>query len=214
MTKISVVETIAAHEALEGELRYLDLANLLIDGDDDEVITARDSLAREMAAHPEKCLKEQFEELMSLYQDRCDDQRYDWSRTTEEVKMFVSRTPDCEHIEEQYVKIDNYGAGYRTGHTVTYAVKVIRAEQPSYVITHDGRSNVSVRTWDEAGETWREIVDDERDMVLGDFFYESLRATAMQLARSPEARQAADADAKEKLEYMLYGGKKVLAATE
>lgn len=207
-------ERLTTRETLDEEVSYLDLVAQLIDIDPAEVIEARQALANEMAIRPEQYLPMQFEDLMALYQDRCDRQRYDWVNATEEVTMFASRTPDCAHVEEQYAKIDNYASCNRNWLEVTYAVKVLRRQNPSYVILLSEQQPVEVRVWDTIRNEWSNPDSEMQEEMLTDFFYESLRATATQLGRTREQRAIADEDAKAKLEYALYGGKKVVTTTE
>lgn len=210
---IPTFEQVVDTDILEEKGSYLALVEQLNDIDPTEVIEARDALAHEMARFPETFLPRQFEDLAILYRNRTDYQRWDWSRKTEDVTMFVSRTPDCSHIEEQYARIDTFSSQYKNWQMSTYAVKILRHNGPADVVTYDGHE-VDVRRFDERDGRWQSLSEREHDQVLIDFFYESLRATAMQLARSPAARHAADSDAKAKLEMMLYGGPKRTAPIE
>ncbi len=210
---IPTFEHIVDTDILEERGSYLALVEQLNDFEPGDVIEARDELAHEMARLPEIFLPRQFEDLAILYRNRCDRECWDWSNRIEDVTMFVSRTPDCSHIEEQYARIDTYSPMYKQWQMSTYGVKILRHEGPADLVTYDGNA-VEVQRFDEQGGRWQFLADHERETVLVDFFFESLRATAMQLSRSRVAREAADADAKVKLETMLYGGPKRTTSIE
>lgn len=193
-------EPIVAAEVLDDEKgSYLALVEQIGPLDSAEVIAERQRRSEEMASAPEEYLVRQFEDLSELYRARSVNMQYHWRRKMEEVSMFVSRTSDQTAIDEKYIVVDTLSYGLKTGRHTDYAVKISRENTPDRTITYDGET-VRVLTLDEQRGDWRDETQSyARRQILEDFFYESLRATAIQINRPPADQIAADADAKAKL---------------
>ena len=202
----------ARTDALEKEPGhvFLETVQWLNEQESAEAVIAREELARLMAANPERFIPQQVSDLVLLYKDRSDRQVFSWTHKTEDVTMFVSRTADESRVDEQYAVIDTYGPMNKNWRSRTYAITIRGEIQPDVSIVLDEGGETVVR--ERLDNEWQLVTGNTRQERLADFFFESLRATAMQLGRSPEERATADEDALAKLQHQLYGGRKVVSA--
>ena len=144
-------------------------------------------------------VRNEFEKLWNIYGDRRVSMAIDFSNRKIVDRVIATRYYDGSGVEEVYWCTDIYSRNYKRDKRSFVTVRVLEGDYEVEIFADDDQPDAQVRKRDTKDRVWHGVSEEEAEGYIFEFFHRTSDAKAMNEARTPKERAAANAHARKLL---------------